>query len=415
MSGEASPIDAAARACSKNDLGALQELLKKWITSDSTVPQFTFKVTPRRSVPLLSVAVACDSLNCMTCLIKAGADVRQADGSGAEPVHWACTGGRVNALSLLLSHGADANPTRNASVAPPLAICAKHDRLDCARLLLENGAPVDRQDGMGRSALHLASWFNFSRFVPLLLQFHARIDLKDQSGDTPLHLAARFGQVETCEVLVERGAPVDAQERVGRAPLHFAVQHNRPLVAQLLLRAGADRKLKNCNGKTPERLARAEDRIEILEMMQQCRAPARPDHECLKEREVAEEHGRMKAEITKLADGRDAQVEQYTIMRDLVQKHGLTLGALQQKQIEMRDRITKMQVALRQVLVTMNQIPGETMSREPPAPARGPVLHLCRMCGGSGASRRCKQCRSPICEGCILSVEQGGCPFCARK
>lgn len=312
--------------------------------------------------------------------------------------------------------------------------------------LLEAGVNVNQQDGTGRSALHLASWFDHHKVVPLLLDYNAKIDLTDDAGHTPLHLACWFGHLKTCTILIDAGAPLDIQDSAGRTPLHFAVQHNRPEIVDLLLKKGANTKLKNTNGKTAEALAVADENNEIIDIIQRYSKENDIENQNISsaptEKELYDEHNRMKATIGKLAEGRDSQVEQITMLRDKIEAQSATLSVLSANQSDLLDQMMNLQKLLRSIVMTLaathpnipitqaqtniNPLPiphpknqttiGQSqrpiISGTTVASAPATNLPLCKVCGKNVATMRCRMCHSPVCSVCMPQIKQKGCPFC---
>ena len=93
--------------------------------------------------------------------------------------------GEEAVIKALLAHRADPNG-RDLSGWTPVHVAQNNDRLDLARLLVENGADVNAADNDGR---------------------------------TPLHMAASRGKTETVRGLIKLGADVYARDKVGKTPL----------------------------------------------------------------------------------------------------------------------------------------------------------------------------------------------------
>ena len=109
-------------------------------------------------------------------------------------------------LHVLLTHaGADPNATSRAP--HPLALACQNGRINCARVLLENGANV-----------------NYT--TPL--------------GDTPIFLAAEFGHADCVKLLLKNGANPHALNGAATSPVWIATKGNHPAVVELLVEAGAD-------------------------------------------------------------------------------------------------------------------------------------------------------------------------------
>ncbi len=47
----------------------------------------------------------------------------------------------------------------------PIHACIKHNKLNCLKVLVENGASVDEQDGLGKTPLHVAVLEYFHNYI----------------------------------------------------------------------------------------------------------------------------------------------------------------------------------------------------------------------------------------------------------
>lgn len=118
----------------------------------------------------------------------------------------------------------------------------------------------------------VAAWFGNLDIVKLLVGKGAPIDVVDQEERSTLHIATWFGYKQIVQFLVEHStSSVNTRDKNGNSPLHFACQHNFCEIIELLRAAGADLKLKNKANQTPEQLAEAEDRKEVVELLQKKR------------------------------------------------------------------------------------------------------------------------------------------------
>ena len=69
------------------------------------------------------------------------------------------------------------------------------------------------------------------------------------------------------EKLLMHGADVNATDQNGETALHVAIAKERPDRAVILLSFGADPDIADLDGNTPRSLAKAQNMIEILELM----------------------------------------------------------------------------------------------------------------------------------------------------
>ncbi|KAL0633840.1 putative ankyrin-repeat protein [Maublancomyces gigas] len=118
----------------------------------------------------------------------------------------------------------------------PLHWAAKNANLTMIKLLLNRGAEVDTRDHLGRTSLHLGSWFG-PEVVRFLLENGADTSARDMNGYTPLHTAVRHSE-EVMRILLEKGADVNAKDGNGSTPMHVAAKLSRGIV-DLLLEHGA--------------------------------------------------------------------------------------------------------------------------------------------------------------------------------
>lgn len=185
----------------------------------------------------------------------------------------------------------------STEVASYTGIHAAAHRGDIADIkrLKSSGIDLERIDGRGRSALHIAAFASHDEAVTLLAD--AGLDPNRLENDkydiitiaavandadmvrtavnaggsaknitsiydgTALIAAAHLGNWESVKVLIEAGAPLDHVNNLGWTALIEAVvlgdggpRHMK--TAKLLIEAGADRSITDRNGNTPLQLAR---------------------------------------------------------------------------------------------------------------------------------------------------------------
>lgn len=114
----------------------------------------------------------------------------------------------------------------------PLHWAAKNTNLPMIKLLLNRGAEVDTRDHLGRTSLHLGSWFG-PEVVRFLLENGADTAARDMNGYTPLHTAVRHSE-EVMKVLLEKGADVNAKDDSGSTPMLVAAKSPKGIVDLLL-------------------------------------------------------------------------------------------------------------------------------------------------------------------------------------
>ncbi|XP_055052390.2 ankyrin repeat and protein kinase domain-containing protein 1 [Misgurnus anguillicaudatus] len=173
---------------------------------------------------------------------------------GRTALHIACLYGYVNIAKLLLANGADINKT-DYTQSTPLRLAADEGHFRVVHLLVKSEADVNTVDERSYSPLHFAALKGYTGICRLLLNKGANPDIRTHQNWTAMHLAALKGHHETMLVLEEYHASVNAQGKDGWTPLHLACHHGQEEVVNVLLAAGADPNLAEDNNWTPLHLA----------------------------------------------------------------------------------------------------------------------------------------------------------------
>jgi ankyrin repeat protein len=132
----------------------------------------------------LNLAVFHNRTNAVDMLIRAGADVNQADSSGFAPLHFAVLRNDLQVLSLLLQHKANPNAASAQLFSGPRMLGPR--RFDMA--------PVDSQPLIGETPLHLAAMLGKTNLIELLLKSGANVNATNGWSRTPLDEAEMTGR-----------------------------------------------------------------------------------------------------------------------------------------------------------------------------------------------------------------------------
>ncbi len=146
------------------------------------------------------------------------------------PLIWAARSGSVDAITILIDHGADVNlpgPTGDNWDATPLQHAILERRPAAARVLLDRGADANRSADRSLAPLFLAAGDTDPTILTLLLTHGADPSIESEDGATPLSRAVSAGtlngpdrpmfggcRVETVRALIAHNPPL----RVKRNP-----------------------------------------------------------------------------------------------------------------------------------------------------------------------------------------------------
>ncbi|CAL4902780.1 unnamed protein product [Urochloa decumbens] len=219
----------------------------------------------KRHGPLHLAAAAGKVEMCKLLIKDFHANVDATDVQGATPLVFAVQGtGSTDVVSLLLSHGADANKGDTGGIVP-LHIAAERGFYEVAELLLSEGAEVDPICENSGAPVHIAAKHGHAEVLELLLQNEADIDRFSPTFNTPLVVSLFGSSVECLEILIEAGADVNAGSPV--TPLTVAAGKGLTDSIKFLLEADADANIPDENGKMPVEIAALKGQEECVELL----------------------------------------------------------------------------------------------------------------------------------------------------
>ena len=219
----------------------------------------------------LMIAAKRGHLNALTLLIKHGAhDVDLQDSDGYTALHYAVYSSDISCeiLSCLIGIGADVNARTNNGVTP-LMIAAEEGHINAVTSLVKCGANVHLHDKDGQRALHHAMQSpqaSICEVLSCLIKNGADVNAHTFHNETPLMLASRDGHVNVVTFLIKHGADVDLQDKDGDTALHYAASSSLPEIVETLLNLGASH-MCNHQGLTPLHQACISANIAVVEYL----------------------------------------------------------------------------------------------------------------------------------------------------
>ena len=222
-----------------------------------------------KHTPLMIAAIR-GHINALTLLIKHGADVDLQDSDGYKALHFAVYGSDISSeiFSCLIGIGADVNARTNNGVTP-LMIAAEEGHINAVTSLVKCGANVHLQDKDGQTALHHAMQSpqaSICEVLSCLIKNGADVNAHTFRNETPLMLASRDDHVNVVTFLIKHGADVDLQDKDGDTALHYAASSSLPEIVETLLNLGASH-MCNHQGLTPLHQACISANIAVVEYL----------------------------------------------------------------------------------------------------------------------------------------------------
>ena len=166
--------------------------------------------------------------------------VNKKNKSGWSSLHLAVNGKHMEAVQVLIDHGADIR-ARNDAGDDVMLLSAKNGNVDMVRIFSAKGSSIQVMNlGDYTRPLHQASGAGHLALVQHLLSQGASLEFGDIEGNTALHHAATNGNLEIVEELLSRGALIDSKNKSDETALHLATKENHLTTVEYLIEKGAN-------------------------------------------------------------------------------------------------------------------------------------------------------------------------------
>ena len=201
----------------------------------------------------------------LSLLLSKGADVSlRCTSSQKTALHVAAMHGNIQAIEVLLAHGADLNAT-DSNLSTPYVLALERNKPRAASRLLErmtakknedrwlqvkgNIGPVDDRS-LGKALRRFAK-LGQADIVEILLGNGADVNCRSRKGTTAVMKASEGGHLEVLDLLKDRGADFAAKDNLGEGALHHACRGIQILVVPGLLELGLTFTDSSFTGWTP--------------------------------------------------------------------------------------------------------------------------------------------------------------------
>ena len=154
-----------------------------------------------------------------------------------------------------------------------LLIATNHQYYEMTKLLVKNGADVNKQAKNKDSAFLYAGATGQTELVKIFLQYGARFDIYNRYNGTALIPACERGHIETVRLLANtKNFPIDHVNRLGWTGLMEAVilgdgSTKYQQIIQILKAAGANMHIPDLDGTTPLQHAERRGFTEIVAIL----------------------------------------------------------------------------------------------------------------------------------------------------
>jgi ankyrin repeat protein len=182
--------------------------------------------------------------------------------------------GNLKLMASLLQRGADANATDPDKIGGPLTHAVKSGRIDAVKLLLDHGAQINRRFA---EVTALGSVRKNDLDMARFLLAHGADPNIPSYSTTPLFRAAEDADLPMIQLLLDAKAHIDQPaEYTGDTPLIYVAENGKADVVKFLLEKGADLTIKNKKGNTAMDLALANGKMDVAALLRRRGAPPHP-------------------------------------------------------------------------------------------------------------------------------------------
>ncbi len=250
--------------------------MKRFIVSIVLMAALVAPSLPQGKTGQLATAIQDGKRAAALEMIRAGADVNEAQPDGTRPIHWAVYRFDYDVMDALIAKKAKVDVT-NEFGSTPLAEATKQGDARMVKTLLAAGSGTEGANADGQTALMIAIKNGDLPVFNLLIDAGAKVNAVEKVQDqTPLMWAAAATRnaPEMVKVLIAKGANVNARAKFndwpgqitsepraqyhtygGLTPLLYAARGGCYACVEALVSAGADVNLPNNEGMTPMMIA----------------------------------------------------------------------------------------------------------------------------------------------------------------
>lgn len=159
------------------------------------------------------------------------------DNCGNAPIHFACSGGNVKVLELLLRLDVDLMAQNNYD-EHFMITAAQAGQEEAIKLLLDAGVDGFITDSFNVSSLHYSCLKGYSSIVSVLLNLATEQQVNQATVfGMPIHLAVEYNESEALQVLLaDPKVNVNAPNQFNNSPLYISAQNGYAESFELLLR-----------------------------------------------------------------------------------------------------------------------------------------------------------------------------------
>lgn len=207
-----------------------------------SIQKFELNTSYTRGETPLTLAVQRESSDMIQFLVEMGSDPNLMNPFGETPLLKLVLFQTLPEMCkyLIGLPKSDLNLSNKKTRETPLMIASREGKIEIVKLLVENGADIDKTDLHGETALWKAYYNFYSKVVDYLFEKGSNANVTNNSSETLLTMSADRGDLAMVQFLVEKkGIDVNRKTNSNWTALVYAVDRNRIDIVKYLVEHGS--------------------------------------------------------------------------------------------------------------------------------------------------------------------------------
>lgn len=197
----------------------------------------TIDLPMRKGMSTFYCAVMLDYAELVSKMVAHEADIH-APGPQGSPLHEAAENGNLALVKLLVANGADLNRINDLGETP-IFLAAERHHFEVLQWLVDKGADASAANGLGNTILHEFAAAHDTLAISQVCAMTINPDVQNRIGETPLHIAAAKGDLEAAILLIDQcHADLNLVEIHGLSPAGVAFREGETEMVELLTARG---------------------------------------------------------------------------------------------------------------------------------------------------------------------------------
>ncbi|EAY02106.1 hypothetical protein TVAG_372510 [Trichomonas vaginalis G3] len=195
-------------------------------------------------------------------LISKGAAINVTNENGESAFHVAIRFNCEKVVEAFIENGFD--PTTKFDDETPMEIAAATEAVDALKVLISHGADFNEVNEKGMNLLHTSAITGSENITKFLIKHGLDVNKLDIHGNSSLIYAIEGNHVDTAKILITSGADIHINNNNKDNLLHIAAKSDCIDMFKYLVTLGLNIDEKNADGKTPIDIAKENDFDDII-------------------------------------------------------------------------------------------------------------------------------------------------------